>query len=111
MNKYFLFFSIAMTQTACLGSVNNCDLESDSETEESSPPATTGSSALECPVVVDVLNCPVTYHDCEGTLNKVHFITHASHDCKVADYPPKYCQYMGDVSCNDQIAGVWCCEY
>jgi len=72
--------------------------------------AETGDSASAlCSVPVSVADCTVTYPECDSSLPEVRFLTHGSHDCEVP-YPPKFCQYVGDVTCNGIIAGVWCCK-
>lgn len=63
----------------------------------------------ECSRPVSVAACAVTYPECEPDQPYVRFLTHGSHDCD-EPYPPRFCEYVGDVTCDGVTAGVWCCE-
>ncbi len=98
---------------SCTGIVDYCvetESEIDLESSETTTSSTDSTSKPECPVAVDTTTCIITYPACEQTSDHVRFMTHASHDCKTTQYPPKFCEYMGDVVCSGQVAGVWCCK-
>jgi len=108
MNKYILL--LAVICTACTGAV--CPV-SETESESSVDTSSTSSSPAEepeCSTYVNINKCATTYPECSDEFDNMRFMTHASHDCETVPYPPKFCEYMGDVVCEGQTAGVWCCR-
>ncbi len=118
MSKYILLsilsiigMSLAFNACATVCLESDTDSSETSNTSDDAPVATSNPvNEPECSKYVNVSKCPITYPDCGDEFKTVRFMTHGSHDCDTMPYPPKFCEYVGDVACEGQIAGVWCCR-
>lgn len=61
-----------------------------------------------CSEPVSVAKCVFTHPACAPDRPAARYLTHGSHECD-GSYPPKLCEYVGDISCDGKLAGVWCC--
>ena len=102
---------IASLFLVVLAGCNNRVSTVESETHDEECPETEMDCAEcgECSKPVSIAKCAVTYPTCEPSLPHEQFWTHGSHDCN-GQYPPKLCEYVGDVTCEGVTAGVWCCK-